>query len=184
MFNNIQIETERLIIRTLDESDAEQLHRVVSQEEVVRYLPEDVMSIDEVREIISWLRRCYNENRPDKIIKWTLGIVLKETGTIIGWVGLGPLDFSPGEIEIFYGLSQEHWGRGIATEASCALLKYGFETIGLKRIVAVTKTENVGSAKVLEKLGMRFERTVTGLPEEHRFYEGSLYYSASAGDLN
>ncbi|HUU44607.1 MAG TPA: GNAT family N-acetyltransferase, partial [Acidobacteriota bacterium] len=137
---------------------------------------------EEVRRIISWLIDHYRENTPDRIIKWTLAIIWKETGDVIGWCGLGPLDFSPGEIELFYGLSPEHWGRGIATEASRAVLRYSFAEIGLSRIVAVTHPENVGSVKVIEKLQMTFEKIITDLPEEHRWYEGCRYYSLSRAD--
>jgi len=62
------------------------------------------------------------------------------------------------------------------------MLKYGFEVIGIKRIVAVTKPENVGSVKVIEKLKMRFEEKLTGLPDEHQHYENCLLYSMTKHD--
>ena len=182
MFTDIYIETNRLIIRPLSPEDADQLYNIVKQDEVMRYLPEDVMSLAEVKGIIDWLGKCYRENRPDHIIKFTVAIVWKKTGEVIGWIGLGPLDFSPFEIELYYGLSSAYWGQGIATEASRAMLKYGFEIIGLKRIVSVTKAENVGSVKVIEKLKMRFEAKLTGLADEHYHYEGCLLYSITKHD--
>jgi hypothetical protein len=65
MFSDITLNTVRLAIRPLRPDDAEQLHSVVSQEEVVRFLPEDVMTLDDVREIIAWLTDCYRQNTPE-----------------------------------------------------------------------------------------------------------------------
>jgi len=182
MFTDIHIETKRLIIRALSPEDANQLYDVVKQAEVMRYLPEDPMSMAEVKKIIDWLDKCYRENRPAHIIKFTVAIVWKKTGDVIGWVGLGPLEFDPSRVELFYGLSSAYWGQGIVTEAGRTMLKYGFEVIGIKRIVAVTKPENVGSVKVIEKLKMRFEEKLTGLPDEHQHYENCLLYSMTKHD--
>ena len=177
LFQKVTIKTRRLIVRTVEPADAESLHSVVNQPRVLEFLPEDVMTLDEVRGIIEWLQTCYRENRPEKIKKWTLGIVWDSTSEIIGWCGLGPLDFSPGEIEIFCGLSEAYWGRGIAVEACEAVLDYAFTKIGLDRIVAVVDPENRSSIRLIEKLGMRHEKQVNGLPEEFHHYEGFLYYS-------
>jgi ribosomal-protein-alanine N-acetyltransferase len=180
VFSDVRLESERLVIRPLQSVDADQLHRVVSHQEVMRFLPEDVMTIDEVRSIITWLNNCYEQNSPENILKWTLAVVWKKTSTVIGWCGLGPLDFDPGETELFYGLSKSYWGMGIAAEAATAVLKYGFDVIGLQRIVAVTDPQNARSVRVLGKIGMSFEKTVSGLSKEHRAYEGFRLYSMAA----
>lgn len=184
MLTDARLETARLIIRPFKSQDAEALHGIVSQPEVMRYLPEDVMSLDEVKSIIAWLNDCYRKNTPECIMKFTLAVILKENGKLIGWCGLGPLDFSPSEIEIFYGLSREHWGKGLATEAARAVLHYGFDTIGLSQIVAVTNPENVASIKVIENLGLTYRSKVEKLPKKHSAYEGSLYYSLSRDEYS
>jgi len=104
-------------------------------------------------------------------------VVLKETNRVIGSCGLGPLDFSTDETELFYALRKEYWGKGLATEAARAVLKYAFKTIKIERLVAVTMPANVGSVKVIEKLGLRFEKKVTGLSRDFADYEGDLYYT-------
>lgn len=68
------------------------------------------------------------------------------------------MDCKPEDVEIFYGLSNEYWGQGLATEAAKAMLHYGFDIIGLKRIIAVVKPDNIASRKVIEKIGMKFEK--------------------------
>jgi ribosomal-protein-alanine N-acetyltransferase len=178
-FCDIRLETRRLTVRPLRLADAEQLHGVVSQPKVMRFLPEDVMKLAEVREIIEWLESCYRKNRPERILKWTLAIVWNRSSEVIGWCGLGPLDFEPSEIEVFCGLSQSFWGRGIAPEACRELLDYAFKVIGLERVVAVVDPANVQSIRLLEKLGMTLEKTVGILPAEFQHYEDFYFYSAA-----
>jgi ribosomal-protein-alanine N-acetyltransferase len=179
MFKNIRLETERLIVRPFSLDDTATLHEIVSQDEVMEYLPEDVMTIEEVGRVISWLNECYDKNTPECILKFTLAVISKGDQKLIGWCGLGPLEFSPEEVEIFYGLSKDQWGKGIATEAATTVLRYGFETLKLDQIVAVTDPRNAASVKVIQKLGMIFRKKIENLPEKHRSYEGCLYYSLS-----
>lgn len=179
LFCDISLKTERLVIRPLTATDVEQMHSILSQSKVVAFLPENVMTLEEVRGIIEWLQACYQENNPEKIVKWTLGIIWRRTSEVIGWCGLGPLDFSPKETELFCGLSESYWGRGIAAEACRAVLDYAFAALGLTRIVAVVKPDNRSSRRLIEKLHMLFEKQVNGLPEEFQHYEGCLYYAIS-----
>jgi [ribosomal protein S5]-alanine N-acetyltransferase len=177
LFCDMSLKTERLIIRPFKPADAKQLHSIVSQPKVLKFLPEDVMTLEEVRHVIEWLQTCYQQNIPEKILKWTLGVIWYRTSEVIGWCGLGPLDFSPKETELFCGLSELYWGRGIAAEACRAVLDYAFTNIGLTRIVAVIDPENLQSRRLIEKLGMQLEKQVHGLPEEFQHYEGFLHYS-------
>ncbi len=181
MFRDVCLETDRLLLRTLRLDDAHAIHRLVADPDVMKYLPGDMMSLGQVTETIAWLLDCYARNTPERIIKFTLAIVAKETGHVIGWCGLGPLDVSPEDIEVFYGLSKVYWGKGLATEAAKAMLEYGFGTIGLDRIVAVVGCQNVASKRVIEKLGMIYEKTLRNVPKKHESYEGDLYYSLTGG---
>ncbi|MEW6412924.1 MAG: GNAT family N-acetyltransferase [Candidatus Zixiibacteriota bacterium] len=196
MFKDIQIETGRLIIKPFKMEDDIALQKIVSQPEVVHYLPEDVMSLDEVRHILTWFQTCYERNTPDNIIKWTLGVWLKsealdsglrrndaEGGCVgenelrlIGWAGIGPWEPDETEIELFYGFGKEHWGKGFATEAAQAVMDYAFDKIGLKRLIAVANPENIGSVRVLEKIGMKFEKILNGMPQQFSNDEGSHFF--------
>ncbi|MDH4157447.1 MAG: GNAT family N-acetyltransferase [candidate division Zixibacteria bacterium] len=177
MFENIRLETSRLVIRPLTVRDLPQFHALLRDKEVLQYLPEDVMSREEARGILSWLIGCYSKNTPERIIKFTVGVAQKENNELIGWCGFGPLEFDPSEIEIYYGLSRHYWGRGLATEAAGAMMHYAFERVGLKRLVAVVRPENRASVRVIEKLGLIYGKTVTGLPSDYAAYEGDFYYS-------
>lgn len=99
---------------------------------------------------------------------------------LIGFAGLREIEAQP-EVELLYGLAPGQWGRGLATEASRAVLAHGFQTAGLARIAGRTDTPNRGSARVLERLGMRFEgeRIVGGRPTLHYAIEREAFERAS-----
>ena len=80
-----------------------------------------------------------------------------------------PLEDS-GEIEVGYGMSKDFWGKGIGYECARAWLEYGFTKTNAERIVAVAQPENTGSWRIMEKLGMRYEKT-----EEHYGIDCKFY---------
>ncbi len=177
MFADLRLETQRLIVRAYTMDDLADLYAIVSQKEVMEDLPESVLSLEQTEKGLRRIIDCYGHNTPEKIVKFSVGVVSKDTDRVIGWCGLGPLDFDDSEIEIYYGLSRAYWGRGITTEAAKALLHYGFQTIGLDKTVAIVKPKNVASQRVIEKLGMHYQKKIIGLPEKFEFFEGLFYYS-------
>jgi len=110
---------------------------------------------------------CY-----DKFGFGSSAMIWKETGEVIGSAGIQPLE-DTGEIEVGYTLIKRFWGRGLATEAARAWLEFGFDKCGLDRIVAVAFLENRASQRVMEKLGMTYEKT-----EEH-YGEACVFYAVS-----
>lgn len=135
-----------------------------SDEEVKKYIGGDKMQNPEsLEQRLQFYISCY----PQKI--GLHATIWAETGVVIGWSGLQPLE-DTGEIEVSYGLIREYWGRGIALEAARAWLKFGFGQLDFDRIVAVADKDNVASWKIMEKLGMRYERE-----EEHYGMECVVY---------
>ena len=183
MFINMCLETERLIIRPYTPDDVEAFYNIVSQEEVGRYMPPMDVRYEKLKERLNWQIETYKKNTPEKIIRYSVGVEEKHTGKLLGWVGLAPLDIKPEEIEIYYGFGRESWGRGYATEAVEAFLHYGFETIGLDRIVAIVLPENRASIRVLEKIGLPFVDIVSGLKPELSFFEGVHYFALNREDF-
>ena len=98
--------------------------------------------------------------------KW--GIVLKVDGRLIGTIDIFK---SPAHnaAEIGYAIGKDYWGRGYVTEAAAAVVQLGFEPVGLNRIEARCNPANVGSARVMEKIGMSYEGTI----REQVFVKGS-----------
>jgi ribosomal-protein-alanine N-acetyltransferase len=84
----------------------------------------------------------------------------KRDGEFIGYSGLGVYD---NRVELNYGLSKQHWGKGYATEAALACLRYGFEELKLDRIAAVARVENIASQRVAENIGMEYEGELSRL---------------------
>ena len=147
---NIVHETERLILREFDISDAQAFYELNLDEEVMRYTADKVFAtVGESEELI----RNYSEYKKSGYGRWT--VVLKETNEILGWCGLKYIE-SVQEVDLGYRLHKKYWNNGYATEASKASLAIGFEQYGLDLIVGRTMRENAASIKVLEKVGMTY----------------------------
>ena len=84
-------------------------------------------------------------------------MVYKQDDLFIGFCGLKYLP-EEDEVDLGYRFVKAYWGMGLATESGKAALDYGFNELGLKRIIALALADNVGSIRVMEKLGMRFEK--------------------------
>jgi len=151
MFSDVLIETRRLTLRPFSKQDIDEFQRIAGQEEILRFLPEsDRMTRNEMEETLEWLISCYRKNTPERILKFTLPIILRHSGDVIGWCGIGPVEFDENETEIFFLISSEYWGNGFATEATEALLTYSFNHLGLMRIVALVDPANPASIGVLK----------------------------------
>lgn len=172
----MRIETERLVIKPYKEEDLEECFKLMQNKELFKYVDMNVMSHEDYKGLFKWLMDCYEVDF-DEDFKYSFNITLKESGTHIGWCGIGGIEFDHNQKEIFYLIGREYWGKGYAKEASVALLDYGFNVMGVKEIVGLCKQENIASKKVLENMGLKFRFMVEGLPEEFDFYNGEPFYS-------
>ena len=172
----MRIETDRLIIRPYIENDLSESFQLMQSKQLFKYINMEVMSFEEYKGLFKWLINSYKTGF-DSDFKYSFAIFLKETGKFIGWCGVGILDCFYPEKEIYYLIGQDYWGNGYATEAMTALVHYCFNTMGLNRIIALAKPENIASNRVIQKLGFKFEHFVSGLSEEFAFYNGEPYYS-------
>ncbi len=142
-------DTERMTHRVFTTADAESAFALNSDPYVMRYTGDTPLtSVDDARRFIA----DYPDFDEVGYGRWAC--VLKETQTIIGFCGLKYLP-DLDEVDIGFRLLRRFWGRGLATEACIACNSFGFDTIGLKRIVAFVMPENVASIRVLEKAGMQ-----------------------------
>ncbi len=161
----IILETERLLHRRVTPDDLETIIRFRSDDEVSRYLGGERAK---TREFNETRMKFYTETWEKYGYGFSM-MIWKETGEEIGWSGLQPLENS-GETEVGYGIIKKFWGRGLGFETEIGWLKYGFETAGLERIVAVTDPENVGSWRIMEKCGMKFEKKAFHYNSDLLFY--------------
>lgn len=98
-------------------------------------------------------------------------VAWRDSGEFLGWCGLFPLEDKPGQpVEIGYRYRRAAWGRGVATEAAGALLRFGFERLELDPIVAVTDHANRGSQAVLAKVGLKRAGNIRAYGEDVAFF--------------
>ena len=162
------LETKRLTHRRFTHSDLDRLIEMRVDDDVMKYLGgEKMQNPDALRKRLDFYISCYEDR--------SLGMhamFWKETGEMIGWSGLQPLENS-NEIEVGYGMIKEFWGKGIGFETGYFWLEYGFNEVNLDRIVAVADKENTASWKIMEKLGMTYER------DERHYEMDCVFYSIS-----
>ena len=165
---NIVIETDRLLLRTFTEDDALLLYDLNLDPEVTRYTLDPMTDIGHarkvLREVILPQYALYNHGR------WA--VHLKPGLEFIGWSGLKYIA-ERNEIDLGYRFKQDYWGKGYATESAYACLQYGFLKLKMQRIVGRALVGNVGSIKVLEKIGMHYlgEEYINGLL--HKTYQAT-----------
>lgn len=151
------LRTDRLELRELTPGDAPSLAAIYADIEVMQYLASGrTRSLVETQAEIEHHRDCYAR---DGFGLWAT--VLRETGALIGRCGLLPwrIEGSP-EIEVAYLLGQAHWGHGLGTEAALAIRDWAFEHVDVDRLVSLAYPHTKASARVAEKIGMRFDREV------------------------
>lgn len=160
-----EIETERLRLRMFAPEDAEEVYSIWSDPEVVKYIdPNWKPSLEQTRAAMT---RLVQHWRDKGFGQWA--VVHKDEAKLIGYIGFKHLDNTP-EIELLYGLDKAYWDSGLTTEAARACLRYIFENTEHERITAVANPENVGSYRVMEKLGMKYERMSNNYDSELVYY--------------
>jgi RimJ/RimL family protein N-acetyltransferase len=166
-----EIETARLRLRPYTLKDLDELAAILSNPEVMRYSPRGIIPEEKVKQATQvTLEFFINHWQQYGFGVWA--VVQKDTAKLLGHCGLNFLPNSP-EVEILYRLDQGCWNRGIATEAAKASLRYGFEEAKRDRIVAITVPEHLASRRVMEKIGMKYEK-------DAHFYNLDVVYYALA----
>lgn len=152
----IYLETERLILRELTDADVDNLVELDADPAVTKYINGGQPTSREVvvEHVIPRILNYYKDL--DRQGLWAA--IEKTSGAFMGWFHLRPNRLNQAETELGYRLKQKYWGQGIATEGSLALVKKGFEDLGASVIVAITDPDNFASRRVMEKVGMHFEK--------------------------
>lgn len=149
------LETERLILRPMVVTDAPAFFALDTDPDVYRFTGESPpTSVAEVEQRIA----SYPDYKDYGFGR--MACVLRKTSDTIGFCGLKKLPELDGEIDIGYRLTPAHWGQGLATEASLTMMQFGFDTLNLTRIIGLVDPANQRSIRVLEKLGMTYERDI------------------------
>ena len=153
---NLILETDRLLLRPLELTDADDMFAMDSNPEVHKYLWQTpAQHIDEVIKVIDYVRSQYEKNNIGRF-----ATIVKETNEFIGWTGIKFVDdhVENGNTNFYdygYRLNENFWNKGYATEASKAWLDFGFNQMKIDKMNAYTHSENGASNHILEKVGMK-----------------------------
>jgi RimJ/RimL family protein N-acetyltransferase len=144
------IETDRLTIRSFRESDIPEYAAIVADPKVTEFLGDG--SPHSYEQATAYVQGCTRSEAKDGIARYA--IIIRETGQLIGFCGFKRM---ANYIDFGWRYASRAWGNGYATEAARAVLDYGVNTLKLSGIVAESAVENVGSVRVIQKIGMQFE---------------------------
>ena len=148
----MNFETERLYLRQLSLKDVNDIYEYLSNPIVTRFLAFETHQSP--TDSFFFVEQMIDLYHAKGIKLW--GIIYTENQKLIGTISLSPWQKQP-IAGIGFTLSPQYWNKGIMTEAAERVVKYAFEEMGILRIQAECISENIGSSKVLEKLGMRYE---------------------------
>jgi [ribosomal protein S5]-alanine N-acetyltransferase len=160
------IETQRLLLRKPATEDAEDILSYLSDEAVVNHMGlVPFESIEDAMSEIHWYESIRKEGSG---IRWA--ITLKGSTRMVGSCGFLNMDEKHFRAEVGYELSKDHWGKGIASEALEAIVRYGFKHYQLERIQALIEPENTSSQKLVEAKGFLRE----GLLRNYEYTNGKF----------
>ncbi|MEM9466626.1 MAG: GNAT family N-acetyltransferase [Actinomycetota bacterium] len=166
---------DHVVLRTIEDADAEDLLAVLGDPEVMRYGTTGSATLADCRNFITSNRA---EGERNGVTGWA--VCTPADATLLGYCRLriGVEWAEPGEIEIGYRLATRAWGKGLATRAARLARRLAFETHGADRLIAVIDPGNTASIAVAERLGMRPIRELM-LPE---YDHPDVVYALTAGE--
>lgn len=174
----MRIETERLILRDFVKDDWQRVLEYQTDPLYLRYYEwtEKDRTPESVQEFVGWF---LDHQKQKPRLRFQLAITLKSNNQLIGNCGIRMEAPEAFQADIGYELDPKHWGKGYATEAAHAIVDFGFSSFGLHRVWSWCVADNVGSAHVLEKLGMRLE----GRLRENEYYKDRWWDTLMYGIL-
>lgn len=149
----IILSTDRLVLRPFKESDVDAVHSYGGNPDNVKYMVWGPNSKEDTKNFIQDTIKKWDM---DPILNYDFAIVLKDTDKLIGGCGIY-LNESRNEGMLGWILHKEYWKQGYMPEVATELLRFGFEELKVHRLYATCNTENYGSYRVMEKVGMRRE---------------------------
>ncbi|MBE9097240.1 GNAT family N-acetyltransferase [Tychonema sp. LEGE 07203] len=161
------IETERLLLRKISLNDASDMFEYASNPEVSEYTMWSThTSIEDTKYFLKSLTKMYKRR---ELVDW--GLVHKVDEKFIGTCGFVEWSMNHSRAEMGYAISSKYWNQGYMSEAVNAMMEFGFREMLLNRIEAKCKVSNIGSARVMEKVGMQLE----GILRQQIFVKGEYW---------
>ncbi len=147
--SEVLLETERLILRKLEQDDLDEVCKLL-QDPVVMYAYEGAFSDQEVQ---AWLDKMFRRYENDGFALWA--VIEKSSGELIGQCGITYQEYNGGWVpEVGYLLRKEFWHKGFATEAAIACKEYAFQVLNFGEVYSIIRDTNVASQNVARRNGM------------------------------
>ncbi len=153
--NSFQLETKRLLLRPMLETDLEFLLLIFTDPKVMAAFDHPPFTRGQMQR---WLQR--NLDHQDQFGYGLFSVILKESGELIGDCGLEQME-DQAAAELGYDFRSEFWNRGYATEAARAVRDYAFEVLKLPRLISLIRVGNLSSKRVAEKVGLTLAEEIT-----------------------
>lgn len=158
-----ELKTDRFVLRQITKNDSLDIFHYFSLDDVTRFY--DVESFTSIKQAEELIQRWNERFESSEAIRW--GITLKSENRVIGTCGFHGWMKNHYKAHIGYELTPEYWYQGFMTEVAQKITEYGFNNLGFNRIEAFVEPENVGSRKVLSKIGFREE----GILKENYYWK-------------
>lgn len=172
------LKTEHLIVRRFRPEDAARLYENHGEEEVRRWIPNECYAdIGEARDAVRFYADCARDGR----LPFVLAVEARQTGELIGDVGINEVEGSAGEVEIGYVICKGFRGRGYAAELVRAMTEYAASKFGITAVYGRVMRGNAASVRVLEKNGYAFVKEEFGA-EDDPYGNGMLVYRKDCAD--
>lgn len=147
--NEMILETERLVLRNLEQDDFDEVCKLL-QDPVVMYAYEGAFSDQEVQ---AWLDKMFQRYEDDGFALWA--VIEKSNGELIGQCGITYQECNGGRVpEVGYLFRKEFWHKGFATEAAIACKEYAFQVLNFDEVYSIIRDSNVASQNVARRNGM------------------------------
>ncbi len=172
----MELHTDRLFLREFVPADWQ---AVLAYQRDPRYLRYYEWTDRTPRDVQRFVQMFIDQQQESPRCKFQLAVVLKEGGQLVGNCGIRKASTTALEADIGYELSPDHWGHGYATEAARAIVQFGFAELQVHRIWSWCIADNVASAHVLEKLGLKLE----GRLREKEYFKGRWWDTLMYGLL-
>lgn len=151
-----RIETERLILRQPAKADISDIVKNLSNLNITKWLLV-VKYPYTSKDALGFVNYCKEKSKENPKKDYSYWMELKETGEVIGGIGLGSIKYDQGTASLGYWLGQHHWRNGYGSEALGAILELAFKKLKLRRLEASVFVGNPSSGKLLEKYGFKLE---------------------------
>lgn len=145
------LETSHLLLKYLSLEDAQKIFELSQEKGMKKWIPDQVYTdFQEAKQVIEFLKSHYSAKPNPKSAPFVLGVAIRDTGELIGHVGLSPVG---NNVEIGYAIAEKHQGKGYGTEVVTSMSAWCLENLEVPYILGIVDSENKGSCKVLEKAG-------------------------------